>query len=108
MINYHIQAALAAERRRDLLAEAEAARRAKQARPHRQRPGMPAARRRPIHKAGRLAVARLAVRAAIRGEGQANSAADGSEVLIRPVRGTTPRSWPTASPGCGHRARCGS
>ena len=50
MINNHIQAALASERVRDLLAEAEAARLVRQARSHRQWPGMPAARQRPIHK----------------------------------------------------------
>jgi RimJ/RimL family protein N-acetyltransferase len=37
MINHHIHAALARERRDTLLAEAEAARQARQARPHRQR-----------------------------------------------------------------------
>ena len=88
MINYHIQAALAAERRRDLLAEAEAARRAKQARPHRQWPGMPAARRRPIHKlaAWLLPGWRSGPRYAARGK--RTVLRDGSEVLIRPVRGT--------------------
>jgi len=45
MIHDHIQAELAAERRRALLAEAEAARRIGPARLHRYRPGTPAARR---------------------------------------------------------------
>jgi hypothetical protein len=40
VINYDIQAALAAERRQDLLAEAEAARLARQARSHWQWPGI--------------------------------------------------------------------
>ena len=49
MINHHhILAAVASERRNTLLAEAEAARRAKEARSHRQRPRVPGARRSPL------------------------------------------------------------
>ena len=45
MISYHIRTALARERHDTLLAEAEAARRARQARPHRQRAGATVGRR---------------------------------------------------------------
>jgi hypothetical protein len=48
MINHHIHAALATERRDALLAEAEAARRANRARLHRQRMHTPVARRPPL------------------------------------------------------------
>jgi len=48
MIDYRILAAVASEQRRDLLAEAEATRLARQARSHWRRPGMPAARRWPL------------------------------------------------------------
>ena len=48
MFSYHIQADLASERRRTLLAEAEAARRARQARSHWQRSGIAAAHRPPL------------------------------------------------------------
>src|SRR5438270_797880 len=50
MIDYGISAAVASERRRDLLTEAEATRLARQARSHWRRPGMPAARRRPLRR----------------------------------------------------------
>jgi RimJ/RimL family protein N-acetyltransferase len=86
VINNHIQAALAAERVRDLLAEAEAARRVRQAASsHRQWPGMPTARQRPIHRLaawllpGRLPGLRYTAR------GMPTVLQDGSEVLIRPV-----------------------
>jgi RimJ/RimL family protein N-acetyltransferase len=88
VINNHIQAALASERVRDLLAEAEAARRARQARSHRQWPGMPAARRRPLRRLaawllpGRRSGPRYTARR------MPTVLRDGSEVLIRPV-GTT-------------------
>ena len=58
MINQHIHAALATERRNTLLAEAEAARRAKQAQLHRRQPRTSAARRSPIRWVLRLAAAR--------------------------------------------------
>jgi hypothetical protein len=45
MINYHILAVLGSERRKTLIAEAEAAHWARQARRHRQLPGMSPARR---------------------------------------------------------------
>jgi len=48
MIDYRILAAVASEQRRDLLAEAEATRLARQARSHWRRPGIPAARRWPL------------------------------------------------------------
>jgi len=47
MSHPHIQAALARERQNMLLAEAEAVRRARQARSHRRRRGTPATRRSP-------------------------------------------------------------
>ena len=87
-MNDHIQAALAAERRRDLLAEAEAARRAKQARSRRQWPAVPAARRRPLRgPIGRLL---LGWRSGpwTAASGKPALLRDGSEVLIRPVQGT--------------------
>jgi RimJ/RimL family protein N-acetyltransferase len=88
VINDHIQAALAAERRRGLLAEAEAARLARQARSSRQWPSMPAARRRPLRRlAGWLSPGwRSGPRHAARGKPAVLR--DGSEVLIRPVHGT--------------------
>lgn len=49
MISHHIHADLARERQNSLLAKAEAYRRAKQARLHRQRAGTPDARRSPLH-----------------------------------------------------------
>jgi RimJ/RimL family protein N-acetyltransferase len=87
-MNDHIQAALAAERRRDLLAEAEAARQARQARSHRQWPGMPAARRWPLRRlAGWLLPGwRSGPHYAARGKPAVLR--DGSEVLIRPVQDT--------------------
>ena len=88
MSNHHIHAALAAERRRDLLAEAEAARRARQARSHQQWPAVPAARRWPLRGlAGWLLPGwRSGPRHVARGE--PTVLRDGSEVLIRPVHGT--------------------
>ena len=82
MINDHIQAALASERRRQLMAEAEAARLARQARPYWQRPGMPAARRRPLRWL--VPSWRSGPRYAARGKPAVLR--DGSEVLIRPVQ----------------------
>jgi len=86
-MNDHIQAALAAERYRDLLAEAEVARQAKQARSHRQWLAMPAARRRPLRgPIGRLLPGwRAGPRHAA--SGKPTLLRDGSEVLIRPVQG---------------------
>ncbi len=48
MINHHISAAMATERRNTLLAEAEAARRANQARMHRKRTRASGVRRSPL------------------------------------------------------------
>jgi RimJ/RimL family protein N-acetyltransferase len=86
MIDYRISAAVASERRRDLLAEAEATRLARQARSHRRRPGMPAARRRPLRwPAGSLLPGwRPEPRSAA--NGKRTVLRDGSEVLIRPVQ----------------------
>jgi RimJ/RimL family protein N-acetyltransferase len=90
MISYHIRTALARERHDTLLAEAEAARRARQARPHRQRAGATVGRRSWLYWTphwlrpdwsrllGRLP--RLAP------EGKQVVLRDGSQVLIRPVR----------------------
>ena len=85
MINDHIQAVLASERVRDLLAEAEAARRARQARSHRQWPGMPAARRRPIHKLAAWLLPGWRSGPHYAARGKPAVLRDGSEVLIRPV-----------------------
>ena len=88
MINNHIQAMLVSERRRDLLAEAEVARRVRQARSHRQRSGMPAARPGALRSlAGRL-VPRWRSGPAYVARGRRTVLRDGSEVLIRPVQGT--------------------
>jgi hypothetical protein len=51
MIPYHAVPALAAERRSTLLAEAQAARLASQARSHRQQTGTAATRRSPLRRA---------------------------------------------------------
>jgi RimJ/RimL family protein N-acetyltransferase len=84
-MNNHIQAALASERVADLLAEAEVASRARQARSHRQWPGMPAACRPSIRRlAGWLLPGwRSGPRYATRGIPAVLR--DGSEVLIRPI-----------------------
>ena len=84
-MNNHIQAALASERVRDLLAEAEVASRAGQARSHRQWLGMPAACRRSIRRlAGWLLPGwRSGPRYATRGTPAVLR--DGSVVLIRPI-----------------------
>lgn len=91
MINDYILAALASERRRDLLAAAEAARRARQARSHRRWPGMPVARRGLLGwLAGWLVPGwRSGPRYAARGE--RTVLRDGSEVLIRPVQSADAR-----------------
>ncbi len=85
MINNHIQAALASERVRDLLAEADAARRARQARSHRQWPGMPTARQRPIHKLAAWLLPGWRCGPRYTARGMPAVLRDGSEVLIRPV-----------------------
>jgi RimJ/RimL family protein N-acetyltransferase len=85
VINNHIQAALASERVRDLLAEADAARRARQARSHRQWPGMPAARQRPIHKLAAWLLPGWRSGPRYTARGMPTVLRDGSEVLIRPV-----------------------
>jgi len=54
MSHPYIQAALARERQNMLLAEAEAVRRARQARSYRRRHGAPASRRSPLRASGRL------------------------------------------------------
>jgi RimJ/RimL family protein N-acetyltransferase len=85
VFNYHIQAALASERRKTLLAEAEAARRARDARSHRKRMGISTARNPPLRwRAGRL-VRRISWRHVANGKPAVLR--DGSEVLIRQVRG---------------------
>lgn len=85
MINDHIQAALASERVRDPLAEAEASRRARQARSHRQWPGMPAARRRPLRKLAAWLLPGWRSGQHYAARGKPAVLRDGSEVLIRPV-----------------------
>jgi RimJ/RimL family protein N-acetyltransferase len=88
MINDHIQAALAAERRRGLLAEAEAARLARQARPHWQWPGMPAVRRRPLRWLAHWLMPGWRSRPRYAARGKRTVLRDGSEVLVRPVQRT--------------------
>jgi len=85
VINAHIQAALAAEPRRDLPAEAEAARRARQARSHRQWPGMPAARRWPLCRLADWLLPGWRSGPHYAARGKPAVLRDGSEVLIRPV-----------------------
>jgi RimJ/RimL family protein N-acetyltransferase len=89
MINHHIHAALARERRDTLLAEAEAARRARQARPYRQRAGAAAARRSRLYRTphwqrpARSHLLSLLPRSA---PGKRIVLHDGSHVLIRQVQ----------------------
>jgi RimJ/RimL family protein N-acetyltransferase len=85
VINNHIQAALASERVRDVLAEADAARRARQARSHRQWPGLPAARQRPIHKLAAWLLPGWRPGPRYTARGKPAVLRDGSEVLIGPV-----------------------
>ena len=88
VFNYHIQAALASERRKTLLAEAEAARRARDARSHRERMGISTAGSSPLRwRAGRL-VHRISWPRGPRhvANGKRAVLRDGSEVLIRQVR----------------------
>ena len=67
MSNYHIQAELASERRRALLTEAQAARRVRDARSHRQRAGGSTTGQPPLGwRAGRLASRRISWRRAPR------------------------------------------
>jgi len=92
MINPHIHAALARERQQTFLAEAEAYRRAEQARFHRQRAGTPAARRTPLRRLpdwlrpgwSRL----LGQRPRSAAGGRPVVLRDGSKVLIRQVQST--------------------
>ncbi len=89
MFNYHVQAALASERRKTLLAEAEAARRARDARSQRKRMGISTARNSPLRwRAGRL-VRRVSWPRGPRhvANGKPAVLRDGSEVLIRQVQG---------------------
>jgi len=79
MINYHIYAALARERSNFLQREAEAARRADQARLYRQRARASGARRSPFHRLLR----RLRPAGASGGRAVLR---DGSKVVIRPVQ----------------------
>ena len=89
MIHYHIQVALASERRNDLLAEIETARRARQARSYRQQTGISAARRLPLRW---LAAWLLSgwnswpFGAQYAARGKRTVLRDGSEVLIRPIQ----------------------
>ena len=91
MINYHLQAALASERRAEFLTDAEAARRARSARPRGPQAGLPAAGRSPLRWLAGWRLpgwdgGRLGPRYAARG--QRTVLRDGSEVLIRPVQST--------------------
>jgi hypothetical protein len=90
MINHHLHAALARERRGILLAEAEAARRARQARPHRQRAGATVARRSrlcwPPHWLRSARSRLLGHRPRSVSAGKRVVLRDGSQVLIRQVQ----------------------
>src|SRR5271166_642671 len=92
MINRHIQAALARERRASFLAEAETARRARQARIHWQRATTSAARKTPLRRLpdwlgpARSRLPRHRPRPAV--EGTPAVLRGGSRVLIRQVRST--------------------
>jgi RimJ/RimL family protein N-acetyltransferase len=88
VFSYHIQAALASERSKTLLAEAEAARRARDARSPRERMGISTAGSSPLRwRAGRL-VLRISWPRGPRyvANGKRAVLRDGSEVLIRQVR----------------------
>jgi RimJ/RimL family protein N-acetyltransferase len=85
VINNHIQAAAAAERRRDLLAEAALARQVRQARSRRRWPDLLTARRRPVRKLGGWSLASLRPGPRYAARGMPTVLRDGSEVLIRPV-----------------------
>ena len=92
MINPHIHAALARERRASFLAEAETARRARQARIHRQQASTSAARKTPLRRLpdwlrpARSRLPRHRPRPAV--EGTPAVLRGGSRVLIRQVRST--------------------
>jgi hypothetical protein len=92
MINPNIHAALARERQKTFLAEAEAYRRAKQARSHRQRAGTPVAPRSPLRwipnwvRPGWSRLLGHRPRPAVTGGPVALR--DGSKVLIRQVQST--------------------
>ena len=91
MTNHHIYAALARERAATFLAEAETARRARQARAHRQRAGASAGRGTPPRRVPEWLrsgwIRLLGRRPRPAAEGSPAVLRDGSKVLIRPVRG---------------------
>ena len=87
MINYYVHAGLASERRRDLMAEAQAARRAGQARSYRRRTGMSAARRPPLCWLASWLPSGWRAGPGFVPRGKRTVLRDGSEVLIRPVQG---------------------
>ena len=87
MTSYHIHAALAAERQRDVLAEAEVARRAGQARSHRRWPGMPTTCRRPLRAMAGWVLPGWRSGPRYAAGGKPAVLRDGSAVLIRPVQG---------------------
>jgi RimJ/RimL family protein N-acetyltransferase len=85
VINNHIQAAMAAERQRDLLADAEVDRQVRHIRSHRRRPDLRTARQRPVRKVVGWLLPRLRPAARNASRGLPTVLRDGSEVLIRPV-----------------------
>ena len=85
MNNNHIQAALASERVRDLLAEAVVASRTRQVRPHRQWLGTPAACWRPIRRLAGWLLSGWRSGRPYATRGSRAVLRDGSEVLIRPI-----------------------
>jgi hypothetical protein len=103
MINPDILFDLGRERGKTLLAEAETARQARQARLHRQQAGTPGARRSPLRwrpawlHPGRSRL--LGHWPGLAVTGRPVALRDGSTVLIRQVQSADARFWPTASPG---------
>jgi RimJ/RimL family protein N-acetyltransferase len=86
VVSYHIQAMLGFERRKALLAEMEASRRARQARSYRRRTGMSAARRAPLRWLASWLLASWRAGPGFTSRGRRTVLRDGSEVLIRPVQ----------------------
>jgi len=96
VINNHIQAAVAAERRRDLLAEAEADRQIRRARSQRPRPDLHTASQRPGRKLAGwlLSGLRPATRNAARGRPAVLR--EGSPEAAHPYRGSGSRGYETS------------
>jgi|SRR6266487_1357250 len=94
MMNYYIYLALARGRSSALLAEAEAAGRAKQARRYRKRAGVSGARRSPLRRLFRWLRPALSLWRAWTGRAAGGRVVlrDGSKVVIRPVSSADARN----------------